>query len=99
MMFSGIASLALRPSARMVPSGSRVSRAAMATMAANPSAKCTTSMGEFTVELVRGRRLAHCSVLSPRWRPPGSVCGAAALCTLLRPTSCSTVLRTFILRV
>jgi hypothetical protein len=53
MMFSAAASLALRPVARMVPSTARVSRATFATMSGNPTAKCTTSMGEFKVELVR----------------------------------------------
>jgi len=35
----------------MVPSTARVSRATFATMSGNPTAKCTTSMGEFKVEL------------------------------------------------
>jgi len=51
MMFSAAATLALRPAARMVPATARVSRATFATMSGNPTAKCTTSMGEFKVEL------------------------------------------------
>ena len=35
----------------MVPATARVSRATFATMSGNPTAKCTTSMGEFKVEL------------------------------------------------
>ena len=51
MIFSAAAALAFRPTARMVPSTARVARATLATMSGNPTAKCTTSMGEFTVEL------------------------------------------------
>ena len=66
MMFSA-ATLALRPTARMVPSTARIARATLATMSGNPTAKCTTSMGEFTVELVRPSRRSPCITAVP-WR-------------------------------
>ena len=67
MMFSAAATLALRPTARMVPSTARIARATMATMSGNPTAKCTTSMGEFTVELVPPSRRSPCITAVP-WR-------------------------------
>lgn len=68
MMFSAAATLALRPAARMVPATARVSRATFATMSGNPTAKCTTSMGEFKVELVRPPAKPCISAFAVPWR-------------------------------